>query len=125
MGKTVGVSVKVGGRERSDRWKGESEAFSLQKADVGTERADEPTCNDRGEGLGEEVHRRLSGHGFSPQERRAKEEFEVRFLAGEPNGLTNPSPSLSEPSRYIILRPGIAGVCEYLWGLAELDKLAQ
>jgi hypothetical protein len=44
--------------------------------------------------LGEEVHRRLSGHGFSPQERRAKEEFGVRFLAGEPNGLTNPSSSL-------------------------------
>jgi hypothetical protein len=45
--------------------------------------------------LGEEVHRRLSGQGFSPQERRAKKESEVRFLAGEPNGLTNPSSSLN------------------------------
>ena len=46
-----------------------------------------------GEGLGEEVRRRLSGHGFSPKERRAKEEFEASFLAGEASGLTNPSPS--------------------------------
>jgi tetratricopeptide (TPR) repeat protein len=56
--------------------------------------------------LGEEVHRRLSGHGFSPQERRAKEEFGVRFLAGEPNGLTNPSSSLSSltsPERSAII----------------------
>jgi hypothetical protein len=41
-GRTMRVSVKVGGRERSDRWKGESEAFSLQETDVGTERADKP-----------------------------------------------------------------------------------
>ncbi len=40
-GTQVCVSAKVGGRERSDRWKGESEAFSLQEVDAGNERADE------------------------------------------------------------------------------------
>jgi hypothetical protein len=50
MGKTVGVSVKVGGRERSEGWKGESEAFSVQKVDVESERADEPISYDQGEG---------------------------------------------------------------------------
>ena len=38
----VGRSPRRGGRERSDRWKGESAAFSLQRDAVGNERADEP-----------------------------------------------------------------------------------
>ena len=36
-----GRSPRRGGRERSERWKGESEAFSLQRAAAGNERADE------------------------------------------------------------------------------------
>ena len=40
-GTQVCVSAKVGGREQSDRWKGESEAFSLQEVDAGNERANE------------------------------------------------------------------------------------
>jgi hypothetical protein len=38
----AGRSPRRGGRERSERWKGESAAFSLQRDDVGNERADEP-----------------------------------------------------------------------------------
>ena len=38
----VGRSPRRGGRERSDRWKGGSPAFSLQRDAVGNERADEP-----------------------------------------------------------------------------------
>jgi hypothetical protein len=38
----AGRSPRRGGRERSDRWKGESAAFSLQRDAVGNERADEP-----------------------------------------------------------------------------------
>ncbi len=38
----AGRSQRRGGRERCDRWKGESEAFSLQEVDAGNERADEP-----------------------------------------------------------------------------------
>src|SRR4030043_2359883 len=37
----AGRSPRRGGRERSDRWKGESVACSLQRDDVGNERADE------------------------------------------------------------------------------------
>jgi hypothetical protein len=37
----AGRSPRRRGRERSDRWKGESEAFSLQKVDAGNERANE------------------------------------------------------------------------------------
>jgi hypothetical protein len=37
----AGRSPRRGGRERSDRWKGESAAFSLQRDAVGNERADE------------------------------------------------------------------------------------
>jgi hypothetical protein len=48
-----------------------------------------PTLFPKARGIGEEVRRRLSGHGFSPQERRAKEEVEASFLAGEASGLTN------------------------------------
>jgi len=38
----AGRSPRRGGRERSERWKGESAAFSLQRDDVGSERADDP-----------------------------------------------------------------------------------
>ena len=38
----VGRSPRRGGRERSERWKGESKAFPLQRDAVGNERADEP-----------------------------------------------------------------------------------
>jgi len=37
----AGRSPRRGGRERSERWKGEREAFSLQEDDVGNERADD------------------------------------------------------------------------------------
>ena len=37
----AGRSPRRGGRERSDRWKGESRAFSLQRDAAGNERADE------------------------------------------------------------------------------------
>jgi hypothetical protein len=37
----AGRSPRRGARERSDRWKGESAAFSLQRDAVGNERADE------------------------------------------------------------------------------------
>jgi hypothetical protein len=70
----------------------------------GTERADERPGEIEAKGVGEEVHRRLSGHGFSPEERRAKEEFGVRFLAGGPNGLTSlhPEPLLFEGVFFIL-----------------------
>src|SRR4030066_837082 len=38
----AGRSPRRGGRERSERWKGESVAFSLQRDAVGNERAEEP-----------------------------------------------------------------------------------
>jgi hypothetical protein len=37
--------------------------------------------------------RGLSGHGFSPKERRAKAEWELIFLAGKNQRATNPQPS--------------------------------
>jgi hypothetical protein len=40
----------------------------------------------------EEARRRLSGHGFSPQERRAKDESELIFLAGENQRADDPKP---------------------------------
>ncbi len=73
---------------------GRRSGFPLQEADVGTERADAPPARTKARGIGEEVSRRLSGHGFSPEERRAKEESKRGSSLGNRAGRRTNTPSL-------------------------------
>jgi hypothetical protein len=62
--------------------RGKAKRIPPPKSRWGPERADQPPAATKAKGLNEPARRGLSGHGFSPKERRVKDESERIWLAG-------------------------------------------